>query len=201
MPRILAQGLAGFKIGTELFEQGSFVGAVLVELLPLILRDGVEARFDEAEIADGKFEIDLVDISQGIDAAFGVEHGRIFEGADDMAECVHVLEFVQPLLARLGFVGWGGGKRDFDLGVLGLLRIVHRGEFVDARVGNFDVADVELGGAALQVVETDAGHQREDGLLADLRQTDERDFHTFVGQGSCLSVWGIKLEAGSTVSN
>jgi hypothetical protein len=90
---------------------GGFVGAFLVELLLLVLRDAAEARFDEAEVTDGKFEVDLVDISQWIDAAFGVEHGRVFKRPDDVTEGVHVLEFVKRGLSRLGFVGWGRGER------------------------------------------------------------------------------------------
>jgi len=45
--------LPASRCGFELFQQRSFVGAFLLELAFLVLRDAIETRLDEAEVADG----------------------------------------------------------------------------------------------------------------------------------------------------
>src|SRR6202042_1245046 len=113
-----AKRFAGFEVRAQFLQQRGFIGAFLVELLLLVLRDAVEARLNETEIADRELEVHRLDVPQRIDRAVHVKHGRVPKGTNDMAERVHVLEFIKPLLPWLRLVGWGRGERALNLRVL-----------------------------------------------------------------------------------
>jgi hypothetical protein len=106
-----------------------------------------------------------------------MKHGLVFESTDDMTERVHVFQFAEPLLTWFRFLGWSRRERAFNLGVFRFFRLVEGNQLIDARIGHLDHADGVIPRAAGQLLIRNSGHQGEQGLLANLRQTNQRDFH------------------------
>ena len=111
VPRILAQRFAGFEMRLQLFQQRQLRRRVPVRICVFW---SCAMRFRRVSIRLRslmvEFEIHRIDVAERIDRTADVEHAGILKGADDVAERVHVLELVQPLLAQFRLRAAGRGQ-------------------------------------------------------------------------------------------
>ncbi len=112
-------------MGFQAIQQVGFISALLFEFSFLVFGDAFQSELDQGQVADRQFQVDCLNIAQWINTAIDVKHGRVVKSPDHVTNRVNILELVQPLLARLGIVGWGRCQQALNLGMFGLLGLVH----------------------------------------------------------------------------
>jgi hypothetical protein len=141
---------------------------------------------DYAEVGQGELEFDDLAVAHGIDAAHYVRDVGILEAANHVHDRVGLTDVREELVAKAltlgGALHQAGDVHELDDGRNGLLGLHDLGELGEARVGNFDHADVRLDGAEwiIRGFRTGGRERIEQCGLADVRQPDDSQFeHSF----------------------
>ena len=142
-----------------------------------VLFNTLQAFFHLAEIVDDQVEINVLDVAQRINRP-NVGDGVVLEGTNDVSKRVNVTQvgrecgFVQRLLAERRHIGV------FDAGVDQFLRVVQRGQPVEAVVGDFGDAEMGLARIAVRALRHRLlGQHDKERSLAHLWQAYDAGFH------------------------
>ena len=143
----------------------------LAPALPAVLaREPGEPLLDQLEVGEDRLGREALDLAQ----RFRRLAGGPREGAHHLAERLErAHRDERPAVDALPVPAAEIGEGDLRVGLL--LRVVQRGERVDARVGHLDHAHPRLvvgAGADLE-----SGERPEHGALARAREADESDLH------------------------
>ena len=138
-----------------------------------VLLDPFQPAFGHAEIRQNQLVLHRPRIACRFHLTGRVGHCRIAEGAHDVHQCVGIL-VCDDVDERLGAAARRREVGEFNGGRHALARVVHRGQAIEPRVGNFRNADR---GFTLAVRGARgpgrAGHELEEGGLAAGRESNE----------------------------
>jgi hypothetical protein len=146
-----------------------------------LLALAVERTFDGGQIGQRQFGQDRFDVRERVDAARDMDDIVVLEAAHDVDDGVGLADVGQELVAQ-AFAFRGAGDQAGDIDELDDRRLhalrLDDGGSAQARVGDFDDADVGLDGAERVVLGGDSrfGQGVEEGRFADVRQADDTAF-------------------------
>ncbi len=140
--------------------------------------DPFQALLDDREVGEGEFEVQGLDVAQGIDRVLGVGHVGVGEGADDVDEGLPLGQVAEqlPAEALLGDALRQPGDIDvLHVGGDDLLGLEDACQHVQAAIGDLDGRQIRLvlGGGISADGGFGTGQGVEDGRLAAARQADD----------------------------
>ncbi len=145
----------------------------------------VDALFQAVEIGQHQLGLDGLDVGDRIDLALDMGDVAVLEAAHHMHDGVDLADGGEELVAEpLAFRGAAHQAGDVDEGDAGrndLLRLAQHREFVQARIGHRDLADIRLDGAERIIRRLRRRRLRErieERRLADIRQADDAAFES-----------------------
>ncbi len=179
-------------MGADLFQHGDQADRVLVAALGLLAVTG-DGLFDRRQVGQRQFGADGFNVGDRVDLAGDVDDIVVVEAAHHVDDGIGLADVGQELVAE-AFTLAGAGHQtgdvdEFDDGRLNPLRLDDLRQFVEARIGHFDDADVRFDGAERVVRRFDAGlgQRVEQRGLADVGQADNAAFEahgvSFVTRG------------------
>ena len=143
------------------------------------------AAGDGFDIGENQLGLDGVDIAGGIDAAIHMDDVFILKAAHHMDDGVHLADVGEELVAQALAVAraldQAGDVHEFQRGRGVFFGVVHLREHVQPFVRHGDHAGVRLDGAkrVIRRLRARAGDGVKQRALADVRQTDNAQFHLY----------------------
>lgn len=177
-------GTAFVEGGQELLEHEHELEGFLVAAGAGLLAVAVEGLFDGLKVGEGEFGVDDVDVVKRIDLAGDVNDVVVGEATDDVGDGVALADVGEELVAEaFALAGAGdeaGDVDEFDGGRDDAFGMNDFGERLQARIGNFNDADVRFNGAERIVFGSNAGFGKriEDRRLADVGKAYDATLQT-----------------------
>ena len=147
-----------------------------------VLLEPLEPSLDHAEVGQDQLVFHRLRVARRVDGSCDVRHRLVAERAHDVDQRVGVL-VGDHVHQRLGPPPAGGQIGELDRGRHVFPGIEHRGEPVEARVGNLGDPNLHLPSALRRPAGlADGGHELEERGLAGGRQSDESGAKHGVGR-------------------
>ena len=137
------------------------------------------------DVGENELEVDGFDVARRIDRTFHVHDVLVVEAADNVYNGVYLADMGQKLIAEtLTLAGAAHQTRDvyeFDNGRSGFLCVVQVGQRLKTLIRYRNHADVRVDGAERIVGALRACLRNcvEQSGLADIRESDDAEFHMF----------------------
>ena len=172
-----AQRLVGFHMYLGTLQQLKlFFELGGLHLLQIFFQP-LQAFFDLAEIADQQIELHVLDVAQRIDRPH-VRNRGIVEDPHDVRQRVDIAQMRRVGRVFQRFLADRAHVHVFHRSMGQLLRVVERGQAIEAVIRYFGDADVRLARVGVGLLgEMRLGENLKQRCLAYLRQADNASFH------------------------
>ena len=178
-----AGGLALLQMCLELF-QNVYVEQQLLVCLCRLART-LQTAFQMLDVRKNELEIDGLDVARRIDRTLDVNDVLVVEAADNVYDCVDLADMGQELVAQTLALACAADQTG-DVYELydsrgGFLRVIQIGQRLKALIRYRYHADVRVDSAERIVCALRARlrDRIEQSGLADVRETDDAEFHMF----------------------
>ena len=178
-----AGGLALLEMCLELF-QNVYVEQQLLVCLGRLAR-ALQTAFQMLDVRKNELEIDGLDVARRIDRALDVNDVLVVEAADNVYDCVDFADMGQELVAQTLALACAADQTG-DVYELydsrgGFLRVIQIGQRLKTLIRYRYHADVRVDGAerVVRALRACLRDRIEQSGLADVRKTDNAEFHMF----------------------
>ena len=150
------------------------------------LAGALETALEVLDICKNEFQVDGLDVAGRIDRTLNVHDVLVVEAADNVNNGVHLANVGQELVAKaltLACAAYQTGDiHELDHSRRGLLCVIEFGQRLQTLVRYSDHADIRVDGAERIVCAFRARLRNcvEQGGLADVRQSDDAEFHNII---------------------